>query len=133
VKLGTIRPPISRIRKRMQAKPARMPISAAPRVIASMWKVALAAANSPTGTITARLRQFRPATISTTLIAVTASRKDRSSAITAQAGRASTPATASRASSHSPLSATSGRPRLGIRPVQFGIAVKRNPARTAGT
>ena len=67
--------------------------------------------------------------------AQTATSTGRNSASTATAsGTPIQPAAsiASRPASHSPKSAASGGPDSGICPVQFGIAVIRNPASTAG-
>ncbi len=82
---------------------------------------------------TGRLRQLRPARISRSTTAQSATGKARSSAA-AGAGpiHAETP-TAARPEHHKANRTPNCRPHTGNRPVQFGMAVSRNPVITAVT
>ena len=75
-------------------------------------------------------RLFRPATISVRNTPAISGRK-RASIATASHSASSGQASSSRPASHSAASAASGGPDTGIRPVQFGTAVIRNPAKAA--
>ena len=91
----------------------------------------LATRYNSTGATTFRLPQFRPATISATTMAPIAAMNAQSTTITRTGPCPNAPATASRPASHKAASTISGQPRVGIRPVQFGMAVNKNPAMTA--
>ena len=98
-----------------------------------MWKATFAAASSETMATTFRLFHLRPASISR---AAAAARRTRNAASTASAIRqpiTSENEVAALPATQDPNSTASGLPWIGSRPVQLGIAVKRNPATTALT
>ncbi|MGY4356519.1 hypothetical protein ACVW0J_003012 [Bradyrhizobium sp. i1.7.7] len=132
VKLGMMRPPISEISSTTTPMPTRMLTSAAPSKCASRWKATLPASSTSTSTTTGRLRQLPPAMISRVAAATTNARKAASTTSANAQPISADRVTAKRPASHTVSSAPSDVPWIGSRPVQFGIAVNRNPVITAG-
>ena len=82
---------------------------------------------------TFKLLHLRPATISRTAAAASNSRKAASAASASCQPIRPENVIANRPASQAANSIASGPPWIGRRPVQFGIAVRRNPAITAPT
>ena len=78
-----------------------------------------------------RFLQLRPAMSSRAITKVNAAGKARSTSIAECAPMKLEKRTAMRPASQSPASTASGAPRTAGRPVQLGIAVRRNPATVA--
>ena len=116
------------------ASPSRHPSpagTAKPSVSRCISKLAIP--RTVTGTTIGRLRQFRPATISRAATATSTTGNDKSAAADSQNGTSAETRQISRPNSHRPTSSARGRPLIGSRRVQFGIAVNRNPAMAAIT
>ena len=132
VKLGMIRPPISEISSTTTAMPARMPYSAAPLKCASRWNVTFPASRTRISSTTLRLFHFLPAMISRAAAVAISNRKPQSTSIAGSHPVSAENVTHALPAIHSATRNISGRPRSGSRPVQFGMAVNRNPVITAG-
>ena len=82
--------------------------------------------------MTLRFRQFLPATISRAVAAMTKIRKLTSMIAAASQPISAENVTPMRPTSQTANSTSNGMPWIGNRPVQFGMAVSRNPVTTAG-
>ncbi len=116
------------------ARASRMPTTsqAVPPSVPA-WIKALATASKLTAATTGRLRQFRPATISRPITMAKATRKEISAAAATTGPVQAEKTTAIRPAIQRRTRLPSGHPCSGIRPVQLGMAVKRNPAIVAAT
>ena len=92
----------------------------------------LPASSNRTSITTLRFRQLRPAMISRAAAAATSVRKLASTSIAASQPVSAENVTVMRPAIQTTTSASKGIPRIGRRPVQFGIAVNRKPVITAG-
>jgi hypothetical protein len=132
VKLGTMRPPTKLISISSVAMPSRLPSSAVEATpSACKWTSKLPNRSRLRAASIGRLRQFRPARISRATAARKAAGKARSRTAALSVPIFCETSIAIRPSAHNVTSKASGPPCSGIRPVQFGIAVSRNPATTA--
>ncbi len=89
--------------------------------------------STATGTIMGSVRQFLPDTISLVMTAIRATGKDRSAKTVSHSETNAEKRQAIRPRSHKAARPARGQPRTGRRPVQFGTAVRRNPAIAAIT
>ena len=92
----------------------------------------LPAASTVTTATTLRLPQFFPTMISRAMAAAISTRKAPSTTAAGNQPVRPDTAIATRPATHVATSTKSGAPWIGRRPVQLGIAVRRNPVITAG-
>ena len=132
VKLGMIRPPTKEISKNSVTSPSRSPscaVSAIPS--ASRCTSRLPISRSDSAPSIGRFRQLRPTMISRATTARNAAGNDRSASAATGVPITAESRTATRPIAQRRTSVASGPPCKGRRPVQFGIAVSKNPATVA--
>ena len=128
VKLGVTRPPIRAIMVAATPSARRSAAAARPGSSGRACTPILARANKLTRPQTGRLRQLRPARTSRQTTAAKTTRNAES--VVAAHSAAGAIIIATRPASQRPVSAISGAPMTGSRPVQLGTAVNRKPAMT---
>ena len=134
VKLGIIRPPTTEISTMTAARPRRHPSPAVTATPAPSKCISrLAVPKTPNAPIIARLRQFRAARISRATSRASTVENERSTIAANHAGTSSETMHTTGPSNHKLARSAKGAPLIGGRPVQFGIAVSRNPAIVAIT